>query len=48
MFAASVKVTWRQSLDTLTRAFSYDVTQMISLCHDYFDNPRQFGSVKNS
>jgi hypothetical protein len=45
-FAASTAVLWKQGVDTLGKAFSYDIAQIINLFQDYFDNPRQFGSVK--
>jgi hypothetical protein len=33
---------------TLSKAFYYDVAEMISLFQAYLDNPRQFHSVKDS
>jgi hypothetical protein len=33
---------------TLSKAFHYEVAQMISLFQDYLDNPCQFHSVKDS
>jgi hypothetical protein len=34
-----MELVWKQGLDTLTRALSYDLAQMISFFQDYFDNP---------
>jgi hypothetical protein len=46
-FAASMETMWKKGVITLSKAFHYDVAQMISLFQDYLDNPRQFHSVKN-
>jgi hypothetical protein len=46
-FAASMETMWKKSVITLSKAFSYDVAQMISLFQDYLDNPRQFHSVED-
>jgi hypothetical protein len=45
-FAASMETMWKKGVVTLSKAFSYDVAQMISLFQDYLGNPRQFHSVK--
>jgi hypothetical protein len=46
-FAASMETMWKKGIVTLSKAFHYDVAQMISLFQDYLDNPRQFQSVKD-
>jgi hypothetical protein len=46
-FAASMETIWKKGVVTLSKAFHYDVAQMICLFQDYLDNPRQFHSVKN-
>jgi hypothetical protein len=46
-FAASMETIWKKGVVTLSKAFHYDVVQMISLFQDYLDNPRQLHSVKN-
>jgi hypothetical protein len=46
-FAASMETMWKNGVVTLSKAFCYDVAQMISLFQDYLDNPRQFHSVKD-
>jgi hypothetical protein len=46
-FAASMETMWKKRVVTSSKAFSYDVVQMISLFQDYLDNPRQFHSVKD-
>jgi hypothetical protein len=46
-FAASMERMWKNGVVTLSRAFHYDVAQMISLFQGYLDNPRQFHSVKD-
>jgi hypothetical protein len=46
-FAASMETMWKKVVVTLSKAFHYDVTQMISLFQDYLDNPRLFHSVKD-
>jgi hypothetical protein len=38
---------WKKGVVTLSKAFHYDVAQMISLFQDYLDNPRQFHLVKH-
>jgi hypothetical protein len=45
-FTASME-TMCKDVVTLSKAFHYDVAQMISLFQDYLDNPRQFDSVKD-
>jgi hypothetical protein len=40
--AASMETIWKKSVVTLSKAFYYDVAQMISLFQDYLDNPGQF------
>jgi hypothetical protein len=47
-FAPSMETMWKKSIVTSSKAFHYDVAQIISLFQDYLDNPRQFHSVKNS
>jgi hypothetical protein len=39
---------WKKGIVTLSKAFYYDVAEMISLFQDYLDNLRQFDSVKDS
>jgi hypothetical protein len=46
-FAASMETMWKKGVVTLSKAFHYDVAQIISFFQDYLDNPRQFHSVKN-
>jgi hypothetical protein len=46
-FAASMETMWKKGVVTLSKAFHYDVAQMISLFQDYLNNPRQFHSVKD-
>jgi hypothetical protein len=46
-FAAIMETIWKKGVVTLSKAFHYDVAQMISLFQDYSDNPRQFHSVKD-
>jgi hypothetical protein len=46
-FAASMETMWKKGVVTLSKAFHYDVAQMISLFQIYLDNPRQFHSVKD-
>jgi hypothetical protein len=46
-FAVSMETMWKKGVVTLSKAFSYDVAQMISLFQDYLNNPRQFVSVKD-
>jgi hypothetical protein len=46
-FAASMETMWKKGIVTLSKAFHYDVAQVISLFQDYLDNPRQFHSVKD-
>jgi hypothetical protein len=46
-FAASMETMRKKGVVTLSKAFHYDVTQMIGLFQDYLDNPRQFHSVKD-
>jgi hypothetical protein len=46
-FAASMKTMWKKGVVTLSKAFHYDVAQMISVFQDHLDNPRQFHSVKD-
>jgi hypothetical protein len=46
-FAASTETMWKKGIIELSKPFYYDVAQMISLFHDYLDNPRQFDSVKD-
>jgi hypothetical protein len=46
-FAASMETMWKKGLVTLSKAFHYDIAQMISLFQDYLDNLRQFHSVKD-
>jgi hypothetical protein len=46
-FAASMETMWKKGVVTLSKTFSYEVAQMISLFQDYLDNPRQFHSVKD-
>jgi hypothetical protein len=46
-FAASMETMWKKGAVTLSKAFHYDVAQMISLFQDYLNNPRQFDSVKD-
>jgi nitrate reductase gamma subunit len=41
-FAASMETMWKKGLVTLSKAFHYGVTQMISLFHDYL------GSIDSS
>jgi hypothetical protein len=47
-FAANMEILWKQGVDTLATAFSHDIAEMVSIFPEYFDNPHQFGSVKNS
>jgi hypothetical protein len=46
-FAASMEMMWKKGVVTLSKAFHYDVAQIISLFQDYLDNPRQLHSVKD-
>jgi hypothetical protein len=46
-FAASVETMWKKGVVRLSKAFHYDVAQMISLFQDYLGNPRPFHSVKD-
>jgi hypothetical protein len=46
-FADSMETMWKRGIVTLSKAFHYDVAQMISLFQDYLDNLRQFHSVKD-
>jgi hypothetical protein len=46
-FAVSMETMWKKGVVTLSKAFHYDVAQMICLFQDYLDNPRQFHSVKD-
>jgi hypothetical protein len=46
-FAASMETMRKRGVVTLSKAFHYDVAQMISLFQDHLDNPRQFHSVKD-
>jgi hypothetical protein len=46
-FAASMETMGKKSVVTLSKAFHYDIAQMISLFQNYLDNPRQFHSVKD-
>jgi hypothetical protein len=46
-FAASMETMWKKGIVALSKAFHYDVAQMISLFQDHLDNPRQFHSVKD-
>jgi hypothetical protein len=46
-FAAGMKTMWEKGVVTLSKAFHYNVAQMISLFQDYLDNPCQFHSVKD-
>jgi hypothetical protein len=43
---ASIEMMWKHGVNTLAAVFSSDATQIISLFQDYFDNLRQFASVK--
>jgi hypothetical protein len=45
-FAASMETMWKKGVVTLSKAFHYDVAQMISLFQDYLDSQHQFHSVK--
>jgi hypothetical protein len=45
-FAASMETMWKKGVVKLSKAFHYDVAQMISLFQNYLDNSRQFHSVK--
>jgi hypothetical protein len=47
VLAASMEAMPRQGATTLARAFSYNVTQMISLFQDYLDNLHSFRPVKD-
>jgi hypothetical protein len=47
-FAASMETMWKKGVVTLSKAFYYDVAQVISLFQDYLDNLGQFHSVKDS
>jgi hypothetical protein len=38
---------WKKDVVTLSKTFSCDAAQMISLVQDYLDNPHQFHSVKD-
>jgi hypothetical protein len=46
-FAASMETMLKKGLVTLSKAFSYDLTQMISRFQDLSDHARQVGSVKD-
>jgi hypothetical protein len=46
-FAASMETMSKKGVITLSKAFHYDVAQMISLFQNYLDNRRQFHSVKD-
>jgi hypothetical protein len=46
-FAASMETMWKKGVVTLSKAFHYDIAQMIGLFQDYLNNPRQFHSVKD-
>jgi hypothetical protein len=46
-FAASMETMRKNGVVTLSKAFHYDVAQIISLFQDYLNNPRQFDSVKD-
>jgi hypothetical protein len=46
-FAVSMEMMWKKGVVTLSKAFYYDVAQMISFIQDYSDNRRQFDSVKD-
>jgi uncharacterized protein (UPF0210 family) len=46
-FAAIMETIWKKGTVTLSKAFHYDVAQMISLFQDYLDNPCEFHSVKD-
>jgi hypothetical protein len=46
-FAASTETMWKTGIVTSSKAFHYDVDQMISLFQDYLDSQHQFHSVKD-
>jgi hypothetical protein len=46
-FAVSMETMWKKGVSTISKAFHYDVAQMISLFQDYLDNLPQFHSVKD-
>jgi hypothetical protein len=46
-FAASLEAMWKKGVVTLSKAFHYDVAQMINLFQDYLDSQHQFHAVKD-
>jgi hypothetical protein len=46
-FAASMEIMWQQGIGPLTKAFSYNVDEMVMSFQDYLSNPCQFDSAKD-